>query len=191
MRVLEGGLLGSRKDLQFSGYVPPAKVYHEPVSTPKTLNKTEVIALLGKSKRTIDTYMADGRLKYHYVNGPNGKQSEFYAADVERLKRELEAPMERIERGVVQNENVTKSSTSLQTTNGEANAHAAIEAICQFVKLSAGAAHAPDAVYVSLRDAVRITGLSATTIRALAPAEVKTRPYGGGVRYRRKDLEAL
>jgi hypothetical protein len=52
--------------------------------------------------------------------------------------------------------------------------------------------YAPKAVYVSLKDACAITGLSAATIRALAEGvEIKTRPYGGGVRYRRADLEAL
>jgi predicted DNA-binding transcriptional regulator AlpA len=76
-------------------------VYHVTVSHTKTLTKQEVIELLGKSRRTIDTYMADGRLPYHYVQGPNGKQASYDAADVERLKRDLEAPIEpprRIER---------------------------------------------------------------------------------------------
>jgi predicted DNA-binding transcriptional regulator AlpA len=179
--------------LQFFGYVPPARVYHKPVSTTKILNKNEVIALLGRSKRTIDTYMADGRLPYHYVQGLNGRQSAFLAADVENLKRDLEAPIpvERIERGVVERTPHAVATNGGVPSGSEAQALSAVEAICQFVKLSAGAQTATDAVYVSMRDAVRITGLSATTIRALAPTEVKTRPYGGGVRYRRADLEAL
>jgi predicted DNA-binding transcriptional regulator AlpA len=58
-----------------------------------TLTKRDVIELLGKSKRTIDTYMADGRLPYDYVTGANGKQAAFSREDVERLKRELETPI--------------------------------------------------------------------------------------------------
>jgi hypothetical protein len=170
----------------------PLHVCHDvAVSTttqiPKTLTKHEVIALLGKSKRTIDTYMKDGRLPYHYVHGPNGKQAEFHAADVERLKRDLDTP---IERGVVE-----------RAPNGLALVPDTVAALTPLVDEIASAircidltpqASAPRAVYVSLKDACAITGLSAATIRALAEGvEIKTRPYGGGVRYRRADLEAL
>lgn len=160
------------------------------MSITKTLTKNEVIALLGRSKRTIDTYMADGRLKYHYVNGPNGKQSAFDLADVERLKRDLEAPIEpeRIERGTVES-HVRMSSTSLQTANGRgADPFEGLAAHLAKLSTMYGS---PAAVYVSMKDAVRITGLSASTLKALAGTEVKTRSYGGGVRYRRADLEAL
>jgi excisionase family DNA binding protein len=61
----------------------------------KTLSKREVIDFLGKSKRTIETYIADGRLPCRYFNGPNGKQAEFDRADAERLKRDLDEPMVR------------------------------------------------------------------------------------------------
>jgi predicted DNA-binding transcriptional regulator AlpA len=58
-----------------------------------TLTKRDVIELLGKSKRSIDTYMADGRLPYEYVSSPNGRTAAFQRADVERLKRDLETPI--------------------------------------------------------------------------------------------------
>jgi hypothetical protein len=59
----------------------------------KTLDKREVIAILGKSKRTVETYIASGRLPCTYVNGRNGKQAYFDPADVARLKREIDNPV--------------------------------------------------------------------------------------------------
>jgi hypothetical protein len=47
-------------------------------------------------------------------------------------------------------------------------------------------------VYVSLPEAAAITGLAAATIQDLAARlQIRTMPYGRGVRYRRADLEAL
>lgn len=59
------------------------------------MNKREVIEHLGRSKRTIETYISEGRLPVVYINGPNGKQAEFDAAAVEALKRDLDTPMVR------------------------------------------------------------------------------------------------
>jgi predicted DNA-binding transcriptional regulator AlpA len=61
-------------------------------ATKETLTKREVCALLGKSPRTIDTYMRDGRLPAVYVKGPNGNETRFDPDDVHRLKRDLETP---------------------------------------------------------------------------------------------------
>jgi len=59
----------------------------------KTLNKHEVIAILGRSKRTIETWISDGRLPCTYLDGRNGRQAFFDPADVARLKREIEKPV--------------------------------------------------------------------------------------------------
>jgi hypothetical protein len=61
----------------------------------KTLTKREVIEYLGKSKRTVETYISAGRLPVAYVNGPNGKQATFERGEVERFKREMAEPMVR------------------------------------------------------------------------------------------------
>jgi predicted site-specific integrase-resolvase len=58
----------------------------------KTLTKREVIELLGKSKRTVETYIASGRLPCEYFNGPNGKTASFKTEDVKRLKLENDTP---------------------------------------------------------------------------------------------------
>ncbi len=61
----------------------------------KTLSKREVIQFLGRSKRTVETYIAEGRLPVSYVNGRNGKEAVFQRSDVERFKREMDTPMVR------------------------------------------------------------------------------------------------
>lgn len=55
------------------------------------MTKREVIEYLGKSKRTIETYIGDGRLPVRYCNGPNGKAAIFDRANVEAFKLELAA----------------------------------------------------------------------------------------------------
>jgi hypothetical protein len=59
------------------------------------MTKREVCEFLGKSKRTVEKYMAEGRLVAEYVEGPNGKQLAFDRASAERTKRDLETPIPR------------------------------------------------------------------------------------------------
>jgi hypothetical protein len=63
---------------------------------PATMSKAEVCQYLGKSKRTIDSYMASGRLAVRFFHGKNGRQSIFDRDNVDRLKAELETPMVRL-----------------------------------------------------------------------------------------------
>jgi uncharacterized protein YodC (DUF2158 family) len=148
------------------------------------LTKREVVVRLGKSKRTVETYIADGRLNCHYVNGPNGKQAAFHEEDVERLKTELDTPMVRAvhDHALVP---VAQAIAPRDPFEGLA-AHLA--------KLAALFPAPPKALpaYVTLHVALQITGLSATTIKELAGRNrVATHRYGRGLRYRRADLEAL
>jgi excisionase family DNA binding protein len=59
------------------------------------MSKPEVCEYLGKSKRTVETMVARGRLGIAYVQGANGKTAVFRRADVEALKREIDTPMHR------------------------------------------------------------------------------------------------
>jgi excisionase family DNA binding protein len=61
----------------------------------ETMSKPEVCEYLGKSKRTVETMVARGRLGIAYVQGPNGKTAVFRRSDVEALKREIDTPMHR------------------------------------------------------------------------------------------------
>lgn len=58
------------------------------------MTKREVLQFLGKSKRTIETYIANGRLPVAYINGPNGKTAIFDRAAVEAFKTQMDAPMQ-------------------------------------------------------------------------------------------------
>lgn len=162
----------------FRGGMIPAMskpAVHPAIST--TMSKAEVCEYLGKSKRTIETYVSSGRLPAKYFNGPNGKTAIFERADVEAVANaegelwEAAAPK-------------ATAPTSL------ALVPAAVTALTPLADrlIEALAARHALPVYVSLKDACALTGLSGSTIKA---AGVKTMPFGNGVRYRRADLEAL
>jgi excisionase family DNA binding protein len=54
------------------------------------VNKTEAAAYLGKSPRTLNTYLASGRLTVRYIKGKTSDQADFDEADLQRLKAELD-----------------------------------------------------------------------------------------------------
>jgi hypothetical protein len=152
------------------------------------MSKTEVCEYLGKSKRTVEGYVASGRLAAQYFNGPNGKTSIFERFKVEIFKEEMES--ERLIPVVREPAALARIPTPIRADAWDA-LPAQLANLASFAQ-EINERYAPKAVYVSLKDACAITGLSAATIRALAEGvEIKTRPYGGGVRYRRADLEAL
>ena len=64
------------------------------VRTP--LTKDEAAEALGKSRRTIETYAATGKLPCIYVTHKFGRQLVFDPDDVARLKAELESPIHRM-----------------------------------------------------------------------------------------------
>jgi hypothetical protein len=149
------------------------------------MNKAEVCEYLGKSKRTVEGYVASGRLAAEYFNGPNGKTSIFERFKVEIFKEEMES--ERLIPAVKEPAALARVATPIHT-----NDKYLADAIAQFGEALRTFEPITHTTYVSLKDACAITGLSAATIRALAEGvEIKTRPYGGGVRYRRADLEKL
>lgn len=52
------------------------------------LSKQEAADELGVSKRSIENYSADGRLKFFYVGGQSGRSWRTTRADLEAFKRE-------------------------------------------------------------------------------------------------------
>lgn len=50
------------------------------------MTKREVIDFLGKSKRSVENYIASGALARGYIDGPNGKTAIFDRAEVEAFK---------------------------------------------------------------------------------------------------------
>ncbi len=146
------------------------------------MSKSEVCKYLGKSKRTVETYVSTGRLPAEYYEGANGRTARFKREDVERIKAEKAKTWQAVVR--------SEPRPSAPAT-GIALVPAAVTALTPLAdRLMAAylASQRPLPVYVSLRDACALTGLSGATIKA---AGVKTMPFRRGVRYRRADLEQL
>lgn len=53
------------------------------------MNKQEAATLLGVSVRTLESYVAGGRLPVHYIKGKTRPVADFDASNVERLQTEL------------------------------------------------------------------------------------------------------
>jgi predicted DNA-binding transcriptional regulator AlpA len=139
-----------------------------------TLTKRDVIELLGKSKRTIDTYMADGRLPYDYVTGANGKQAAFSREDVERLKRELETPIRATPGSTVaRTPGAVVATDSSRIEPYRADPQAIAGTIAAVLR---EALHAPAPVrpWLTLHEAVAWSGLPASyLVRAAKEGKVK------------------
>jgi hypothetical protein len=125
----------------------------------KTLTKREVIEYLGKSKRTVATYIADGRLPVQYVNGPNGKQAIFAREAVERFKREMDEPMSR---AVVpangQSYSAKPESTELVRASGAVDPFAALAT--HLAKLATAFPSSDPKPWLTLDEAVEWSGLT-------------------------------
>lgn len=60
-----------------------------------TLSKADAARAIGKSERTLEQYVHDGRIAVRYENTTRGRTAIFERADVERLKAELAVPQVR------------------------------------------------------------------------------------------------
>jgi hypothetical protein len=60
------------------------------------MNRREAANYLGKSARSVATYVAEGKLKQSLIKGRTGMEAFFEEADLERFKRELETPLVRV-----------------------------------------------------------------------------------------------
>lgn len=146
-QILEHGI-PEEKDLDASelALVPDDFVAGAP---PKALNKHEVIEYLGKSKRTVETYIASGRLPCHYFNGPNGKTAAFNPEDVKRLKSELEIPMVRV---------LPVKSDSQKQTDPKSQVSEAVDLALLLSAISAG--RGEQKPWLTLEEAIAYSGLT-------------------------------
>jgi hypothetical protein len=56
------------------------------------MTKREVVEYLGRSERTIETWISSGTLPCEYIKGKFGKVTSFRRAVVEALKRDIDQP---------------------------------------------------------------------------------------------------
>lgn len=152
----------------------------------KTLSKREVIEYLGKSKRTVETYISSGRLPVQYINGANGKQAIFDRADVERFKRDMEEPMVRavVPAGTTAPRDSTyeRSAVTALAKTGEVGDFARLlDAIVRVREVDAQPKRwAP---WLTLPEAVEFSGLPASYLLAQARAgTIRALNVGTGAR---------
>jgi hypothetical protein len=148
------------------------------------LTKKQAAQRLGLSEKSVERHHQRGKLSMATLKLP-GKvpMRVFKPEDVERLAAELVAQREALLAGHMATQEPQGNLPAIRTP--------VIHDLAAALSALADARKAPP-VYVSLAEAAALAGLSHDTIRAAAAAgEIKTRPYGGGLRYRRADVLSL
>ncbi len=154
------------------------------------MNKREVAEALNVSTRVVERYDKDGRLGVKtYVRGKTGKQADWKAADVERLRVELEAvdyPTNALEAtnsqraGLVVPEERERLIAALEAISSQRDSHRAPS----FTDLAAKP-------LLTLQEAQTLSGLSRGTLRAAIDAKkLKAQIIGRAWRVKNKDLQA-
>jgi excisionase family DNA binding protein len=157
------------------------------------MNKKEAAEVLGVTTRQVETYAGKGRLgEVRYVRGRTGKQADYDAEAVERLRVELAEPDQQI--------------TALQATNSQtsglsvlANTERLITTLeaLGFTRADAHARPSPSIAdlaakpLLTLAEARELTGLARGVLReAIDRGKLKAKIIGRAWRVKRADLDA-
>lgn len=142
------------------------------------MTKPEVVEYLGKSKRSIEMYVAAGRLKVKYFSGNNGKTALFERAEVEAFKQVLTGTWDR----VIDLDCGPKSGSPAKLIQIEkalvpAPTDSRVDSISDAILLSLlrgvpAAQPTMPGPFVGLADAVAISGMPASWLLAQARAGV-------------------
>lgn len=133
------------------------------------MSKPEVCEYLGKSKRTVETFISKGRLGVGYFQGPNGKTAVFNRSEVEALKLDIDTPMYR----AVPADTAIPGSMALVPAPADQRTDPISDAI--LLSLLRGVPAAQPTMpgpFVGLADAVAISGMPASWLLAQARAGV-------------------
>ncbi len=154
------------------------------------MNKKEVAEALGVSTRLVEKYSSEGRLgEVTYIRGKTGKQADFDAQAVDRLKAELEAP-DRPLPAVAPN---TRATGLVVASDVDRDRFiTALEKIAsQGQQTSARASVAIEAKpLLKLDEASALTGLSRAILReAIERKKLKAKLIGRAWRILRTDLD--
>jgi excisionase family DNA binding protein len=160
------------------------------------MTKTEAAKALGVSEKTVSRYLAAGRLPSRYVMGKTGKQLDFEAADVEKLKAELAAPVE-----VVTAPRTSRDSTTLARLDSPSGA-AQVEALARLVRAVVDAGQGEprqdaarvsiaEKMLLSLDEAAQLSGVSRGQLRAaIHSGQLSARIVGRGFKVQPSALKA-
>lgn len=171
------------------------------------MNKREVSEELGCSTRQVEKYVRAGRLHVvEYVHGKTGREGVYDAAEVARLKAELET-----ERRAVIGRPAQSSALSPRPAQGQALAlieqigaglerqHADSARVLQLLETIAGAltngrepgVPLAERLTLSLAEAAELSGLSYKRLRgAIKEGKLTGSIIGRGWRVKRGDLDA-
>jgi hypothetical protein len=151
------------------------------------LTKPEAAKAIGASEKQIERLAKKGQIEQKFRTAPGqARVSIFHPGDVQRIINAQKTTFRVQDSGNPENGLVRTDNLDTRVTDAFAGLPALLAGLSDFAaKLNA---EHFQAVYVSLDEALRITGLSAATIRGLARAGRVARLSR---KYRRADLEKL
>ncbi len=158
------------------------------------MNKKEAAEILGVTTRQVETYASKGRLgEVNYIRGRTGKQADYDAEAVERLRMELAEPDQHI--------------TALQATNSQTSGLSLLANTERLIftlealgfKRARDPAHSSPSIadlaakpLLTLAEAQTLTGLARGVLReAIDRGKLKAKIIGRAWRIKRDDLNAF
>jgi excisionase family DNA binding protein len=172
------------------------------------MNKTEAAHYLNIGVRSLERHTSDGRITAQKVKGKTGPALDYDAADLERLKAELEAPppsppspannaLARVPATLLPSLHPRRANSDLAALQGAFEGEVDKEATTRFaVLLDAIEAHRKprvslsDKLLLTLDDAQSLTSLSRATLKAaIHSGQLPARRIGRGWKITRKSLE--
>jgi excisionase family DNA binding protein len=163
--------------------------------TATVLNKKETAEYLGKSKQSIEAYIAKGKLKPIYVAGPFGREVRFSKDDVESLKQFQTFPFTRETAAVVAPSVQKMAAAGLTFPVGFAEVVEALNGICNRIIFNGEEPSLSDLdvkLVLSVAEAAALSGIPRGRIfKAIAANGLKaSREWGRGWKVKRSDLDA-
>jgi len=163
------------------------------------MNKQEAADLLGVSTRAIERYTAKGKLTPTYPRGKTGHIADYDKAELESLKKEMEAPRTSTSTSAVTTTTKTDKAKAL-TLSGPAGLTEILDHMIAALKGKATAQDdtAPvstlsvaDKLTLSISEASHLSGLSRNHLtQAIHAKKLKAKIIGRGWRIKRVDLDA-
>lgn len=175
------------------------------------MNKQDAANLLGVTPRTLESYVKAGRVPVSYVRGKTRPVADFEESELQRLKSQLEAPVNASAlvlsepRGTaidtLSQFDVVSTLDAASSEVSKETARAALVALARLAGVEAGdngalvpgnatSVGTADKLLLTLAEAQALTGLSRGVLRAAIGAkELKARQIGRAWRIKRADLE--
>ncbi len=165
------------------------------------MNKTEAAEYLGVGVRALERYTAQERIAVRYVKGKTRPTLDYDAAELERFKAELTAPVEKPAAQRPEEASPNSANTALAALGGNRGGALVlpvqvVELIRSTVEFDRTLRSVPDAtqaavkLLLTLAEVQVLTGLSRNTLRAaIDGGALPAQQIGRAWRIKRADLE--